>query len=248
MPYASQKNLHIIAIFTAYNCSKTLRDFYGRFPLDLVDEIILVDDASTDGTYELAHELGIPAYRNTVNLGYGGNTKRAIELALDAGGDIIIDIHPDGEYDASAIVPALKKINSGAKCVLGRRFDRILDMLQRGMYPWKVFPLIAINFLPRLMLDGSIKDYHQGFRVYTREMLNEIFWRDNSNNFLFSFEIICQALFKSIPIEQVPVITHYHGQKRGATFKHSLFYTVGIMKVLFLYLLGKMGWRSRIFR
>ena len=113
-----EKRATVIAVFIAYNASKTLQAYYKRFPRHLVDEVILVDDASQDGTYRLARQLGITAYQNPINLGYGGNLKRALELALDAGGDILIDIHPDGEYDATAIGPALEQIENGARFVV----------------------------------------------------------------------------------------------------------------------------------
>ena len=238
----------IIAVFVAYNAAKTLQAFYEKFPRHLVDEVILVDDASQDGTYRLARQLGITAYQNPINLGYGGNLKRALELALDAGGDILIDIHPDGEYDASAIGPALEQIESGARFVLGRRFNNVLEMLQHGMYPWKVVPLIFIDLLPRLILERRFRDFHQGFRVYTREMLEQISWRENANNYLFSFQIICQAYFKKIPIAQVPVTVLYQGEKKGASLKHSVIYTLGTVHTLILYLLVRIGVWSRIFQ
>src|SRR3989338_3626797 len=117
-----KKRLKIITIFLAFNASQTLEKFYHNFPKNLVDEIILVDDASKDLTYELAKKLGIRSYQNPVNLGYGGNMKRALDLALTDGADIIIDIHPDGEYKPTAIADALKKISTGAEFVLGNRF------------------------------------------------------------------------------------------------------------------------------
>lgn len=238
----------IIAVFIAYNASKTLQEFYTTFPCDLVDEIILVDDASQDNTYQLACQLGITAYRNSINLGYGGNLKRGLELALDAGADIIIDIHPDGEYDASVIGPALEQIKNGAQFVLGRRFDNVFEMLGHGMYPWKIFPLIFIDLLSRLILGGRFRDFHQGFRVYTRDMLQQISWRRNANSYLFSFQLICQAFLKEIPTEQVPVTTLYRGKKRGASFKHSVTYVLGTLQTLTLYLFAKIGLQSRIFR
>ena len=243
-----KKRTTIIAVFIAYNASKSLQEFYKRFPRHLVDDIILVDDASQDGTYQLARQLGITAYQNPINLGYGGNLKRALELALDAGGDIMIDIHPDGEYDASAIGPALKKIENGARLVLGRRFNNIFEMLQHGMYPWKVFPLMFIDLLPRLILERRFIDFHQGFRVYSREMLDQINWQENANNYIFSFQLICQAFFKNIPIEQVPVAVLYQGEKRGASLKHSVIYTLGTIHTLILYLLARIGFRSCIFQ
>ena len=132
--------------------------------------------------------------------------------------------------------------------VLGRRYNNVFEMLRYGMYPWKVFPLILIDLLPRLVLERRFKDFHQGFRVYSREMLEQINWRENANNYLFSFQLICQAFFKNIPIEQVPVTVLYQGKKRGASLKHSVIYTLGTVHTLILYLLARIGFRSCIFQ
>ena len=174
MPKMMNRNKKIFAILISYNAEKTLEKFYKNFPKHLFSKIILVDDASHDRTYYLAKKLGIKSYRNPKNLGYGGNMKRAMSIGLKLGGDVLVDIHPDGEYKPSAIVPALKKIEKGALLVLGNRFHSSNDPLKSGMYVWKYFPIKILNFISRLILGLKINDYHQGFRVYTRELLNKI--------------------------------------------------------------------------
>src|SRR5258706_11446799 len=116
------KKKKVFAIFISYNAEKTLEKFYREFPKKLFDKIILVDDASKDKTFALAKKLGIHSFKNKHNLGYGGNMKRALGIGLKMGGDIFVDIHPDGEYKPSAIPAALKKIKDGALFVLGNRF------------------------------------------------------------------------------------------------------------------------------
>lgn len=237
-----------IAIFIAYNASKTLEKFYKGFPRNLVDGIILVDDASKDKTYELAKKLGITSYKNPHNLGYGGNMKRAIDLALERGADTIIDIHPDGEYKTSAIPQALKKIKGGADFILGNRFTTLDNPLRSGMYFWKWIPIRFLNFIAKLILKISLDDFHQGFRVYTRKMLSNINYHQNSNDYLFSFEVIAQAAFENMKIEQVPVETIYTGKKRGASLKNSIKYSIGTFKILVLFLLAKAGFKVKLFK
>ncbi len=237
----------IYAIFIAYNAEKTLSAFYNKFPKNLFNKIILVDDASIDNTFLLAKKLGITAYRNRRNLGYGGNMKRALELGLKHGGDIFVDIHPDGEYLPSAIPLALRKIDEGALFVLGNRFFQKTKPLKSGMYLWKYVPLRILNSFDSLFLGLKINDFHQGFRVYTRKFLDKIAWKNNSHDFIFSFEIIAQAAFWKIPVAQVPVETKYQGRKRGATLKKSVVYTLGTFKILYKYLLAKIGFVSEIF-
>lgn len=237
----------VVAVFIAYNASKTLERFYSGFPRHLVDDVILVDDCSKDNTYELAKRLGITAFRNHVNLGYGGNLKRAIALALERGADIIIDIHPDGEYLPSAIPAAVRKAKEGAALVLGRRFNKLSDLTKRGMHAWKVPPLALMSIIHRLVLNTRVKDLHQGFRVYTRRLFERVPFENGGNNYLFSFELIAQTIFNRLPIAEVPVETFYSGEKRGASLRASIRYSLGTFKVLLAFLLARLGFRNRLF-
>lgn len=242
-----RKNKKVVAIFIAYNAAKTLEKFYHNFPKKLVNEIILVDDASYDNTYKLAKKLGIRSYRNPVNLGYGGNMKKALNLALEDGADIIIDIHPDGEYKPSAIPNALKEMESGTEFVLGNRFTTLDNPLKSGMYFWKWVPIRMLNYIDKIILGVNIDDFHQGFRVYSKKMLEKINYSSNSDNYLFSFELIAQAAYQNIKISQVPVKVSYTGKKRGASLKNSIKYSLGTFKILLLFVLAKTGLQIKLF-
>lgn len=231
----------VIAVFIALNAGKTLKDFYRNFPKKLVDDCILVDDNSDDNTFELAMKLGIKSYRNPVRLGYGGNMKKALQLALNEGADVIIDLHPDGEYNPDSIPAALEKIRQGSDLVLGNRFFEFGSPVKSGMYKWKVFPILLLNLIDRIILGINITDFHQGFRVYTKKLLKGIDFKSNSDNYLFSFELIVQSVQKGMVISEVPVQTSYRGKKRGASIKNSIRYSLGTFKVLGKYLLGKYG-------
>jgi glycosyltransferase involved in cell wall biosynthesis len=242
------ENRHVGAILIAFNAERTLEKFIAQFPREYVKTIILVDDCSKDKTYDIARRLDLQAYRNPVNLGYGGNLKRALAIANEQGLDIIVDIHPDGEYEPTAIPLALEAIKNGADFVIGNRFDNITKPLSSGMYLWK-FPLIVIlNFITRFLLPVKLNDFHQGFRVYTKKMLSEINFEANSNGYLFSFEIIVQAIRANLKIVEVPVTTHYSGKKRGADLKSCIVYTLGVFKVLTVYLLTVVRERLSGFR
>lgn len=238
----------IIAILLAYNAEQTLEKFYRQFPKELVSDIILVDDASKDNTFRLAKKLGIKAFQNPVNLGYGGNMKKTLNIALNMGADILIDIHPDGEYKTTAIPHALKEVSKGAKLVLGNRFSKIDQPLKSGMYIWKFIPIWLLNFLDRLILGIKVNDLHQGFRVYTKDLLRKINFAQNSDNYLFSFELIAQAAYQGIKISQVSVETNYTGKKRGANLKNSIKYSLGTFKILLLFILAKLGFQTEIFK
>lgn len=244
------KKPKIIAIFIAYKAEKTLKKFWEEFPKHYFDECILVDDASGDKTFEIAKTLrGLKAYQNPVNLGYGGNLKRTVAIALNHGADIIVDIHPDGEYKPSAIPEALRKIQKeGYEFVMGNRFASVDQPLKSGMYAWKVLPLLALSYIDRLVLGVKITDFHQGFRVYTKKLFEKVNFEENSNNYLFSFELIAQSALTKIKIGEVPVETSYTGEKRGASLKNSVKYSFDTFKVLLLYLLAKMGFKTKIFK
>ena len=241
------KKTKVIAVFIALNAQNTLKQFVRAFPKKLVDEMILVDDASDVGTFELAKKLNLDAYENSRRLGYGGNLKRALKLALVHGADIIVDIHPDFEYKPSAIPEALDKARGGADLVLGNRFISWFAPLESGMYIWKLIPILFLNNLSRLILGSKIGDYHQGFRVYSKNLLSRINFYQNSNDYLFSFEIIAQAVFKKMKIAQVSVETSYSGKKRGASLQASIKYLLGAFKVLGLYLAVRFGFGSKLF-
>lgn len=240
------KKQKIIAIFISYNAEKTLKKFWKGFPRQYFDECILVDDASKDKTLEISKKIkGLKVYQNPVNLGHGGNLKRAINIALNHNADIIVDIHPDNEYKPSAIPVALEKIQKDKmEFVLGNRFKTIQEPIKNGMYFWKVLPILALNYLDRLILGIKIHDLHQGFRVYTRKFLERVDFETNSNNYLFSFELIVQAVLANIKIDEVPVETNYQGEKRGASLLNSIVYAIGTFKILIYYVLNKLGIKS----
>lgn len=173
--------------------------------------------------------------------------KKALNLALKAGADIIIDIHPDGEYKPSAIPLAIKKIKSGTEFILGNRFTTLDNPLRSGMYYWKWIPIRLLNYIDKIMLGVNLDDFHQGFRVYTAKMLEKINYQVNSNNYLFSFELIAQAVYHKIRIAQVPVETSYIGKKRGASLKNSIKYALGTFKVLGLFILARLGFKINLF-
>lgn len=235
-----QKKSKVFAILIAYNAAETLQKFYKELPTSLFAKIILFDDASKDQTYEIAKKLGIESYRNKKNLGYGGNLKKAIRTALSKGADIIVDIHPDGEYRANAISPSLLLVKNGSDLVLGNRFYDLKYILSSsGMRIWKMLPIIFLNVVCKAVLATNVNDLHQGFRVYSKTLFSKIDISKNSNGYLFSFELIAQAVKANATICQIPVKTNYKGNKRGATLKNSIIYTIGVIKVLYLFIMTK---------
>ncbi len=169
-------------------------------------------------------------------------------MASQKGGDIIVDIHPDDEYKPSAIAPAILEVKNGSEFVLGNRFFDNKSPAEHGMYAWKVAPLIVLSWLCKKILRLPIADYHQGFRVYTKQLLEKVNYLDNSNDYSFSFELLAQAAFHKVKVSQVPVEVNYTGDKRGASLKSSIIYSLKTLKVLLIFILAKLGFPSVLFK
>jgi glycosyltransferase involved in cell wall biosynthesis len=220
-------SMRCIAILPAYNAARSITSFVSRIPKNVFDEIIIIDDCSCDETYNIAKKIrGVTTFRNMRNLGYGGNVKMCLGVALLHKADVIVELHPDGEYDLDGIFPALIAVKKGSEMVLGNRFYRSLLASKTGMYWWKAIATRLLTGIDNVFLGSHIPDFHQGFRVYTKKLLESIPYKQTSNSYVFSFECIVLALQQKKQIAVVPVTTHYQGNKRGATAQSSWKYTL----------------------
>ncbi len=242
-------NKKVILILPAYNVVTSLKSFLNKIPPNIFAEIILVDDYSTDDTFRLSQEQkGIKSYRNNHNLGYGGNLKVCLAKAKESGADIVVELHPDGEYLSDGVLPALKMINEGAVLVLGNRFNDANNALYTGMFYWK-YPFIRLlNGIDNSILRTKIPDLHQGFRVYSKKLLDTINLNAASNDYAFSFELICQAVFQKLSIASVSVTTCYRGRKRGANVRASIIYAVKTLFILVRFIFAKLGFKTAYFQ
>ena len=225
----------------AYNAALTLKRAYYRLPHTYIDQIILVDDASTDNTYAVAKKFPINVFRNENNLGYGGNLKVCLVKALEAGADIIIEYHPDNQYDPSTLPLFLKKAKQGYDFALGSRFIHPKEALERKMPPIKFIANRALSFIDELILGIELTEFHSGFRMYTKTFLENVPFRQNSDDYLFSFEIIVQAVFYKFKIAEIQVSCDYHPKMHTANIYRSTIYALGTFKTLSQYLWAKFG-------
>jgi glycosyltransferase involved in cell wall biosynthesis len=247
--FMKRKIEKIIAVLPAYNASKTLVPLLEHLPKNIFAEIIIVDDSSGDNTFELAKKQpDVRVFKTSRNLGYGGSIKLCFEKALELGADVVVEIHPDGEYLPNSIPEAIEEVKNGADLVLGNRFTKETNPLKSGMFWWK-FPLIRLlNFIHNVILGRSIPDLHEGFRVYSVDLLNKVPFKGNSNDYSFTFEIVMQVIFYNFKIASVPVKTHYVGKKRGASLKNCLIYSIETFKILVIYFFAKRGVGASLFR
>ncbi|MFH1093213.1 MAG: methyltransferase domain-containing protein [Candidatus Omnitrophota bacterium] len=235
----SEKDMKTIVVLPAYNASRTLKATYDDIPKDLVDEIILVDDASEDNTVEIARELGITVFVHKTNKGYGANQKTCYEKALEHGADIIVMVHPDYQYDPCVVEDMIAPIRNGrADAVFGSRMLKGGALLG-GMPLWKHNVNILLSALANVVLRTYLSEYHSGFRAYSAQFLKSIKFKCNSDDFVFDFEIITQAVANYCKIEEIPIRTRYFDEASSIKLFPSIFYGMGILNTLLKFILHR---------
>src|SRR5581483_4112028 len=210
---ADSKNMiagkKVIVVLPAYNAAKTLKITLDAIPKNIVDDIILVDDASKDDTVEVAKSLGLKTFVHQKNLGYGGNQKTCYAEALKLGADIAVMVHPDFQYDPVYIPQMLEPIARGeADAVFGSRMLVRKNALAGGMPYWKYMANIFLTNLENLILGNHLSEYHSGFRAYNKKVM-QLPLNLNSNDFVFDTEIIVQIKIAGLKIQEIPIATKY---------------------------------------
>ena len=236
------KSKKVIVVLPAYNAARTLEKTYGEIPFELVDEVILCDDASTDNTVEVARRLGIRhIIRHEKNKGYGGNQKSLYNLALEMGGDIIIMLHPDYQY-TPLLIPSMVNIigDDLYPVVLG---SRILGKgaLKGGMPLYKYIANRALTFTQNLLIGYKLSEYHTGYRAFSRDVLQAIHFNRNSDDFIFDNEMLSQIIFKGFDIAEVTCPTKYFEEASSINFTRSTKYGLGVRAVSLNHLRCKLG-------
>lgn len=236
-------NKKVVVVLPAYNAALTLEQTYREIPFDLVDEVILCDDASNDNTIEVGKQLGIQhIIKHEINKGYGGNQKTLYNKALAIGGDIIIMLHPDYQYTPK-LIPAMVSIigNDLYPVVLG---SRILGMgaLRGGMPIVKYIANRGLTFIQNVLVRNKLSEYHTGYRAYSREVLEAINFNQNSDDFIFDNEVLSQIIYAGFNIGEVTCPTKYFPEASSINMKRSAIYGLGVLRVSFFHFLQRMGW------
>ena len=235
------QNKKVIVVMPAYNAAKTLVTTYNEIPFDIVDEVLLVDDASTDETAKIAKELNIKLIIHSSNLGYGGNQKTCYNEAIKAGGDIIIMLHPDYQYTPKLIGAMAYLLNSDEfDIVLG---SRILGGKSRigGMPLYKYISNRALTLMQNILMGAKLSEYHTGYRAYTKQVLETIPWKNNSDDFVFDNQFLSQAIYADFRIGEITCPTRYFKEASSINFARSVKYGLGCLKTAMLFRLQKMG-------
>jgi glycosyltransferase involved in cell wall biosynthesis len=239
----------VVVVMPAYNAAQTLVSTYRGIPEGIVDEIILVDDASQDETVEVANQLNLKIIVHPHNVGYGGNQKTCYMEALRDGADIVVMLHPDGQYDPQIIPDVAIALKEGdADMILASRFLKEGGPLRGGMPLYKYVANRFLSALENVILGQHLSEFHTGYRAYSRKLLQTVPFMRNSNDFVFDTEMIVQAIHFGFKIAEVPVATKYTTKTSSVGFKGSLAYGIKTLYVLFRYILHRLGIvKSRLF-
>jgi glycosyltransferase involved in cell wall biosynthesis len=232
-------NLKVIVVLPAYRAAKTVEKTYRDLPLDLVDEVLLVDDAGGDDTAEISKRLGIKTILHRKNLGYGGNQKTCYYEALRAGADIVVMVHPDYQYDPRLVTAMAAMVASGVyDAVLG---SRIGTARQGGMPLWKYIANRSLTAIENFMLGTKLTEFHTGYRAFSRKVLYSLPLLSNSDDFVFDNQMIAQLAAFNFRIGEISCPAKYFSEASSINFRRSVIYGLGVLWTSLQYRLWKWG-------
>jgi len=231
----------IVVVLPAYNASKTLEKTYHEIPLEFVDEVVLVDDASRDDTAEVARKLGIHTIVHEKNKGYGGNQKTCYRTALSLGADIVVMLHPDYQYTPRLITAVSAMIAFGEfDAVLASRILGI-GALKGGMPLYKYIANRILTLVENLLLGHKLSEYHTGYRAFSREVLERLPLDENSDDFVFDNQMLAQIVWADFRIGEVSCPTKYFPEASSINFRRSVKYGFGVLGTAIQFRMAKMG-------
>ena len=232
----------VVIVMPAYNAAKTLEETFRAIPAGFYDEIVVVDDHSRDETADLARRLNLKAIRHPHNVGYGGNQKTCYMEALRDGADIVIMLHPDGQYDPAIIPEMIQPIREGrADMVLGSRMMVPGGAARGGMPWWKRASNRFLTTVENMVLRRRFSECHTGYRAYSRRFLETVPFLRNSNGFVFDTEVIFQAVHFGLPVAEVPISTRYFADASSVGFRAGVVYGLGTLFTAVRFLLHRAG-------
>ncbi len=237
---ASKKKSHkVIAVMPAYNAAKTVKKTVDDIPPGVVDQIILVDDGSSDQTVKVAKKLGLKVVQHPMNRGYGGNQKTCYTFALSENADIIVMIHPDYQYDSSLTEEMIKPIIDGRyDIMLGSRIRTRKEALAGGMPAYKYVANRFLTLFENLLLGQNLSEYHTGFRAYSSKALKQLPFHRYSDDFVFDSQLLFGAIANDFRIGEVAVPVRYFKEASSINFIRSSIYGLSILRDLVIYIVS----------
>ena len=243
-------NKKVVVVLPAYNAAATLKKTYNEIPFDIVDDVVIVDDASKDNTVEVARSIGIKhIIQHDSNKGYGGNQKSCYNYALELQADIIIMLHPDYQYTpklltamASIIAQDLYPVVIASR-ILGK------GALRGGMPLYKYLSNRFLTFSQNILMNQKLSEYHTGYRAYRSDVLKSIPYSKNSDDFVFDNELLAQVFYFGFDIGEITCPTKYEDESSSINLSRSITYGLGVLRTSFLYFFAKMNlYKAPIFK
>jgi glycosyltransferase involved in cell wall biosynthesis len=229
----------VLVVMPAYNAEKTLRRTYAEIPHQIVDKVVLVDDASQDHTVAVSKDLGITTVVHNENRGYGGNQKTCYKTALALGADIVIMLHPDYQYTPRLITAMASLLSEGLfDCVLGSRILGV-GALKGGMPLYKYVANRFLTAVQNLIIGYKLSEYHTGYRAFTRTVLEAVPIEANSDDFIFDNQMLCQIIYGGYTIGEITCPTLYMDDASSIDFLNSVIYGLGVLKMATLFRLHR---------
>jgi glycosyltransferase involved in cell wall biosynthesis len=237
----------IVVVMPAYNAERTLRRTVAEIPQDVVDCLVLVDDASSDRTAEIASTLGINTFVHHANYGYGRNQKTCYRQALELGADIVVMLHPDYQY-TPRLVPAMASLIASGEfdVVLGSRILGV-GALAGGMPVYKYIANRLLTCIQNLLVGHKLSEYHTGYRAFSREVLERLPLGENSDDFVFDNQMLAQAIFFGQRIGEISCPTRYFTDASSINFRRSVVYGLGVLETSLRFRLARWGWKTPLF-
>jgi glycosyltransferase involved in cell wall biosynthesis len=231
----------ICVVLPAYNAGRTLEATFREIPTEVVDDIIVVDDASTDDTLAVAKNLGIFAVAHGHNKGYGANQKTCYRLALERGADIVIMLHPDYQYSPKLVLPMASMLSSGFfDVVLGSRILGV-GALAGGMPFYKYVANRVLTLFQNILLNHKLSEYHTGYRGFTRSVIESLPLARNSDDFVFDNQMLAEAIYKGCRIGEISCPTKYFPEASSINFRRSVIYGLGVLRTSLSFRLARLG-------
>ena len=239
----------IVVVMPAYNAEQTLRQTYSEIPMQYIDDVILVDDGSSDRTAEIARSLGCKTVVHLENKGYGGNQKTCYAEALKHGADVVVMLHPDYQYTPKLLVTMASAIAVGQYDVMLGSRVLCQSAIDGGMPAYKYIANRLLTLFENILLGNRLSEYHTGYRAFSREVLETLPLNENSDDFIFDNQMLAQVSYFGFSLGEISCPTRYFDEASSISLRRSTTYGLGVLKTSIVYRLNKMGLiDSRLFK
>lgn len=235
------KNKKIYGVVICYNAAPVLEETYKRIDKNIFDKIYFFDDKSTDGSAEIAKKFDWTIIENKTNLGHGGNLKKALKTAFEDGADYVVEIHADNQYYPNDVIKAKDKIENNYDLIIGSRFQDKNPFLKDGMPFIRYITNKLMSLMTNYLCGIKLTEFHTGYKIFSKNLCKTVPYQENSNNYLFSFEIILQAAFFKLKYGEISIASSYQGYRRSCGYFDGFIYLLGNFKLIMLFFLAKLN-------